>query len=71
MSAKARYDSRWYCNLMSGNLSEVCALMRFTGGHAPHKTAAPSCYPMELENIHGGSEWTYETIRRFTRSWNI
>jgi len=35
MSAKARYDSRWYCNLMSGNLSEVCALMRFTGGHAP------------------------------------
>lgn len=26
--------SRW-CNLMSGNLSEVCAEMRFTGGHAP------------------------------------
>jgi polar amino acid transport system permease protein len=24
-----------YCNLMSGNLSEVCALSRFTGGHAP------------------------------------
>ena len=24
-----------YCNLMSGNLSEVCALRRFTGGHAP------------------------------------
>ncbi len=22
----------WYCNLMSGNLSEVCALRRFTGG---------------------------------------
>ncbi len=24
-----------YCNLMSGNLSEVCALRRFTGGLAP------------------------------------
>ncbi len=24
-----------YCNLTSGNLSEVCALRRFTGGHAP------------------------------------
>jgi hypothetical protein len=28
---------RW-CNLTSGNLSEVCSLRRFTGGHAPDKT---------------------------------
>ena len=40
-AAKAKWQSNCamifqrYCNLMSGNLSEVCALMRFTGGHAP------------------------------------
>ncbi len=27
----------WYCNLMSGNLSEVCALRRFTGGLVVHR----------------------------------
>ena len=55
MSAKARYDSRWYCNLMSGNLSEVCALMRFTG--VPSKTrrhrAIPWSWKTFMEEANG------------------